>query len=202
MNRLTMLTVLVLFVMSQSVLGAIPRTISYQGVLTDNVGVIVPNGYYSITFRLYDASSGGSLLWEETQSVLVTSGRYEVILGNTVSLDPLSFDDKYWLALKVESDSEMDARIELTAASYALNARTVEDDAITGSKIADGNVVRSVTIPPSNTLTDDVWFKGGTNVTITQVADTLFISATGGGGGNTLDQAYDQGGSGAGRAII
>lgn len=45
--------------------------------------------------------------------------------------------------------------------------------------------------------------KAGTNVTLTSDANRVVtIASTGGGsGGNTLDQAYDQGGSGAGRTI-
>ena len=42
----------------------IPQTISYQGVLTDNAGIVVPNDNYTLTFRLYDAITGGTLLWE------------------------------------------------------------------------------------------------------------------------------------------
>ena len=45
--------------------------------------------------------------------------------------------------------------------------------------------------------------KAGTNVTLTSDANRVVtIASTGGGsGGNTLDQAYDRGGSGSGRTI-
>mgnify|MGYP003508706161 FL=1 len=41
---------------------AIPQTINYQGVLKDVSGVVVPNGDYSITFKLYNVQSGGASL--------------------------------------------------------------------------------------------------------------------------------------------
>jgi hypothetical protein len=35
--------------------GQIPRTLSYQGVLTDSAGAPKPDGEYSFTFRLYES---------------------------------------------------------------------------------------------------------------------------------------------------
>jgi hypothetical protein len=72
-----------------------------------------------------------------------------------------------------------------------------ESDAISSGMIQSGAAVKSL-----NTLTDDVTLAAGTNVTITQSNDSLIVSSSGGGsGGNTLDQAYDQGGAGVGRII-
>ena len=51
----------------------IPRLVNYQGVLTDDMGAVVSDGSYNMTFRLYDAPSGGSHLWEETIAVNVSS---------------------------------------------------------------------------------------------------------------------------------
>ncbi len=56
-------------------------------------------------------------------------------------------------------------------------------------------VVRSL-----NALTGDVILAAGSNVTITPSDNTLTIAASAA-GGNTLDQAYDQGGAGAGKTI-
>jgi hypothetical protein len=68
---------------------------------------------------------------------------------------------------------------------------------VTGEKIASGAAVKSL-----SGLTDDVTLAAGANVTITESNDSLIIASSGGGaGGNTLDQAYDQGGAGAGRFI-
>ncbi len=72
-----------------------------------------------------------------------------------------------------------------------------ETDAVSSGMIQSGAAVKSL-----NTLTDDVTLAAGANVTITQSNDSLIVSSSGGGsGGNTLDQAYDQGGAGVGRMI-
>ena len=41
----------------------IPQMLSYQGRLTDTAGRAVPNGQYTVTFRLYDTEAGGSPFW-------------------------------------------------------------------------------------------------------------------------------------------
>ncbi len=73
----------------------------------------------------------------------------------------------------------------------------IQDQAVTSAKIASGQVVKSL-----NSLRDEVQLVAGENVTITSSGNALTISAAGGVGGNTLDQAYDQGGPGAGRTIV
>ncbi|MDZ7270301.1 MAG: tail fiber domain-containing protein [candidate division KSB1 bacterium] len=78
----------------------------------------------------------------------------------------------------------------------AITTGMIQDNAVTGGKIAAGQVVKSL-----NSLKDDVALVAGDNVTITPSGNTLTISAAGGTAGNTLDQAYDQGGPGAGRTI-
>jgi hypothetical protein len=188
----------ILFVLGiQAAWGQIPQTISYQGVLTDASGTAVPDGDYNLTFKLYDAATGRTELWSEDQSVEVSNGIFNVILGSITPLT-LSFDKPYWLGVTVGQNSELTPRIELTASAYSLNARSIADSTVTGNKIASGQVVRSV-----NAIKDDVILAAGNNITITQDDNTLTIAAAGGaGGGNTLDQAYDQGGTGAGRQII
>ncbi|NOX37494.1 MAG: hypothetical protein GXO78_08150 [Calditrichaeota bacterium] len=178
-------------------LAQIPRAISYQGILTDVNGTPVADGAYELTFRLYDALSNGNMLWEEKQTVPVKDGLFNVALGSVTPL-VLPFDQPYWLGITVGSGTEMSPRIPLAASPYSLNAQSVADSVITGEKVADGQLVRSV-----NGLTDNVTLAAGTNVSLTQTGQTITISATGGGdGGNTLDEAYDQGGPGAGRRIV
>ena len=60
--------------------AAVPSTINFQGRLADSAGKPI-KGTVSITFSIYNVPSGGSALWTETQSVLVSSGVYTVAVG-------------------------------------------------------------------------------------------------------------------------
>ena len=77
-----------------------PQTMSYQGVLMKAKGAHVQNGQYSLTFKLYDASEGGMVLWAETQTVRVEQGLFNAALGSMNSLD-IPFDQPYWLAVSI-----------------------------------------------------------------------------------------------------
>lgn len=80
----------------------IPKVISYQGRVTDAAGVPVADGTYTMQFRLYDAETGGSQVWESGDvSVATNGGVFSVLLGS--SPQPailLYFDEDYWLAVR------------------------------------------------------------------------------------------------------
>lgn len=79
----------------------------------------------------------------------------------------------------------------------AVTSSKIADGGVTSSKIASGQVVKSI-----NSLRDNVTLAAGDNIGISQSGSSLTITAFGGGGGgNTLDQAYNEGGPGAGRTI-
>jgi len=107
-----------------SAAAEVPPTLSYQGVLTDASGMAVPDGPYSITFRIYDVASGGSALLTETRSVEVHKGTFNVILGE-VNPFTLAFDRPYWIGISVAGQPELLPRMRLTSSPYSLNAREV-----------------------------------------------------------------------------
>ncbi|MDQ7039787.1 MAG: hypothetical protein Q9M35_02505 [Rhodothermus sp.] len=152
---------------------------SYQGVLTDSEGNPVPDGNYNFLFKIYLQASGGDAIWEESQVVVVSGGLFDAVLGLVSPLD-LPFDRPYYLGLSVDGGSEMSPRIPLSASPYSLTARTVADSVVTGAKIADGQVVRSV-----NGLTDKVILEAEGGATITIRGDTIVINAGSGTGPGT-----------------
>jgi hypothetical protein len=99
----------------------IPKTVSYQGILTDAGGAVVPDGNYSLAFKLYAVASSGSALWSETQSVSTTKGIFSVVLGASTPID-LAFDKQYWLGITVGAGSEMSPRVAITSGAYSFRS--------------------------------------------------------------------------------
>lgn len=104
--------------------ASVPQLLAYHGILKDSSGSFL-TGTYSMTFRIYSASTGGTSLWSETQSsVSVSSGKFNVALGSVTALT-LAFDANYWLSVQVGSDSEMSPRFRITSQGYARMAEQV-----------------------------------------------------------------------------
>jgi hypothetical protein len=124
MKRLPFLLALLSLLAAGPALAAVPSVMSYQGVLMDDAGALVPDGDYSLTFQLYDAASGGTTLWTETQNpVPVSRGGFSVLLGSVVSLTGLAFDVPYWLGVTVGAGTELAPRTLLASSPYGLGLR-------------------------------------------------------------------------------
>ena len=121
----------------------VPQLMSYQGVITDNAGIIVPDGPHDLTFRIFNVDVGGVALFTEVQTAVpVVRGGFSVLIGSVSPLT-LPFDVEYWLEVQVDGDAPLAPRVKLTSAAYSLMAKTVPDGAITTSKIATGAIFRS-----------------------------------------------------------
>ncbi len=112
---------------TESALRLAPRMLNYQGFLTDTLGNPVSNPSMNMTFRIYDASSSGSLLWTESQNVTVNKGIFSAVLG-AITPVPDSIFVKYansWLELTVIGQV-LSPRTRIAAAGYALNAANAD----------------------------------------------------------------------------
>ena len=99
----------------------LPPLIRYQGEAVDSQGVSL-EGPYTLTFRLYDAQTGGTTVWEETQpSVPLAGGYFSVLLGQVT---PLSVDwsQPLWLSVQVNTDPELAPRQQITSVPLAMVA--------------------------------------------------------------------------------
>lgn len=104
----------------------IPPYVSYQGKVTDASGNPVADGSYSMRFRIYDASSGGTMLWDSgTRSLALSGGVFNVLLGESpqpaLSLD---FSQDYWL-LVTFSGVDQTPRQRVTSNGYSYMASGV-----------------------------------------------------------------------------
>jgi hypothetical protein len=158
--------VIVLVILVSSVLADIPRLISYQGRLTDASGNPVTDGSYSVRFRIYDAASGGSTLWDNgSVSVTVTNGVFSYTLGQATALPATLFDNSTvrWLGIAVGAGTEITPRTQLVAVPYAFHAKSADTAlyALAGAGGSSGG-----------------WVDGGTNVYLGATGDSVGIGTT------------------------
>lgn len=99
--------------------GAATDYIPVQGRLTTTAGAPL-DGAHSLTFRLYDSSTGGTLLCEDTRVVQVEQGLFSSYFnGSDCELDGKSV----YFAIEVGSDGEMTPRLYVDNAVYAWGLR-------------------------------------------------------------------------------
>jgi hypothetical protein len=115
----------ILIVGGGDVRAEIPHLISYQGLLRETAGPIVGDGEYVLTFRIYDVPSEGTALWTEVDSVTVSNGVFDALLGGRTPLD-LPFDVPYWLGIAVDPGDEMPERLPITTAAYTYRAEEAQ----------------------------------------------------------------------------
>jgi len=121
---------------------ALPQIMTYQGRLTDATGTPVPDGEYSITFKLYAQLTGGSPFWMETQKVGTRDGLFSVLLG---SVTPITTGDgrpgtAAYLGMTVAGSEEMVPRLRIAGTGLS----------------GQGDASR---VPPGGTDDDDEWVR-------------------------------------------
>lgn len=80
--------------------GQIPMKISYQGLLTTSSGTPLQDGSYDLKFEIYNALSGGTLRYTETQSgISVQRGTFNVILDTLTNI----FSEKLFVEVTVRA---------------------------------------------------------------------------------------------------
>ena len=117
--RILLVVIAVLLVISLAY-ADVPRQINFQGRLTDSSGKFITDGDYSLTFRLYSDSTGGSVKWTESRTVTVSKGLFNVILGSDTPIPDSIFNyPDVFLGIQVESDPEMSPRQRLSSLGYS-----------------------------------------------------------------------------------
>lgn len=140
------------FPASVHALTTIPYKLNFQGRLTDASGNPMAAGTYNMKFRIYDASSGGTLKWSEQRAnsastgvTVTTGGLFSVQLGDVSSLPANIFSttDTATLYFEIElptpatatcttaaceaySEGPMSPRNKLGSSSYAFNSDTLD----------------------------------------------------------------------------
>jgi hypothetical protein len=123
------------FIFSLQLFSQVPKRISLQSMVRNFDGTTISDGEYSITFKIYDAETGGSELWSETQTINVSNCYLSANLGISSSLD-LDFEDQYWIGITIEDGTELAPRLSFTSSPYSLIAKAIEDGSVSSEKLA------------------------------------------------------------------
>ena len=82
MRQLLAVAIFVVLVAHPSARAEVPSLIRYQGQAVDANGVPL-EGPYTLKFRLYNAETAGTVVWEETQpNVPLSKGHFSILLGS------------------------------------------------------------------------------------------------------------------------
>src|ERR1035437_2964165 len=118
--------------------------INYQGKLANASNVTVADGNYSMVFNLYN-SVGSSIGWTESDTVVVKSGLFSIMLGNVAPLTGIDFNQTLYLGVNVGGDGEMTPRKILGAvpAAFYAGTSTIALSANTLQNITPGQFFRN-----------------------------------------------------------
>ena|SRR4249920_1567582 len=100
MKRSIIAATMLLLAVAHPAVAAAPPVISYQGVLTEVNGQLVPDGPHIFTFSVWDAAQNGNMLYCESQALAIVKGGVSALVGSGTlcanppnpSLQSLTFD--------------------------------------------------------------------------------------------------------------
>ena len=103
----------------------VPQTIDYQGRLADSDGNYL-NSVVIVDFLIYDADTGGTALWNETQDVSTANGIFHVQLGSITAFPGTLFDGAdRWLELIVSGET-LSPRTVIASVPYSFKAEDAD----------------------------------------------------------------------------
>ena len=102
-----------------------PRLVNLSGIFQPANGQPAA-GVHAVTLAIYTEETGGSPVWEETQSVAVDAeGRYTLLIGATqtdgLPLGVFASGEAQWLGITFQGEAE-GPRLRFTSVPYALHA--------------------------------------------------------------------------------
>ncbi len=109
------------------VTAQVPYQMHYQGYLSDSEGAPLDT-VLSMTFTIYDDSTGSNVIWTETQpSITIANGLFNVLLGLVTPVTDTVFADSLrWLGIAVSPDPEITPRTKLVTVPYAFRVNTID----------------------------------------------------------------------------
>lgn len=118
------------FILTISLLGGlvpsawcVPQVLNFQGRISES-GALV-NGSRTMTFKIFDAASAGNLLFSESRSVIVSTGAFNVLVGDvTTGGIPLSVFDGGDRYIEVQVGAQTLPRQRVVSVGYAFRSQS------------------------------------------------------------------------------
>jgi hypothetical protein len=161
---------------------ALPNLMAYQAYVTDDSNnELASDGAmnYNVIFRIYDATTGGKILWAEEQVVTIFKGNFSVLLGNGQGVGdepkPEEFDSIFnglerYLGIKVAANNEFTPRQRILPNAYAYRARVAESVGVNSTVISlkgtstnlsgSLNVSKATSLDSTLNVTKHTWLGG------------------------------------------
>ncbi len=170
--KLTVISILLLYVLLPSVNGEVAGVINYQAYLYDEFSQPV-SGTIPMDFTIYDDSIAGSIIWTESHSdVQVNAGHFSVDLGSITPVDNSVFDfTECWLEITV------DGEVFSPRTRFLSYPRTAVAMSLNGSSGGDiqGNLscTGKATFGPGNVNDGEKGFVAGANNTVGETSAVM-----------------------------
>jgi hypothetical protein len=141
----------------------------YEGFVTHENNSAV-NGEANLTFTLYAVESGGTALYQETQTLVVRYGNVSAEIGIVEPIDLSLFRDNadLYVGVAVEDEPELSPRLRLAARPYAASA-AYAGDALALQGLGPDDLLIGATPPAANVTYDNT----GTGLTATTSQEAI-----------------------------
>jgi len=151
----------------------VPRLLGYQGRLLRADGTAA-TGTAAVTFSVFDAASGGTPLWTETQTLGLSDGYYATFLGLVAPPSDALFEGgDRWLEVRVGGET-LAPRQQVGAVSYALTARSVRGG---GADVDSLRIDGQVVVDGTGRLAGAARYSAGSGIAVDDAAQTVSLQA-------------------------
>jgi len=149
--------------------------LGYQGRLLRSDGTAA-TGTAAVMFSAYDAASGGSLLWQETQTLGLSEGYYSTFLGLVTTLPEGLFGaGDRWLEVRVGSET-LSPRQHIGAVAFAVTAQSVRGGTADVSALKVGG---QTVVDTDGRLAGSARYGAGPGIAVDEQTVSLQICAAG-----------------------
>lgn len=172
-----LLAVLAVFSLAIAANASAPKTLNFTGKITDVDGSAITAAGTSVTIDFFTASSGGSTIYTEVDSVNPDAdGVFSLTIGNVTALTSTNFDQQIYVQITVAGNALL-PRYALTASPYAITAASATSVAYTGITGVPAALTNSLVNTP-NTANGLVQLNGTGKLPILDGSNLTGVSAT------------------------